>query len=108
MTDFGTEPFKLRRNDSPDTSYEASEAVDTTNLEAMVYGFLSYSKNNVDGMIQDDVLAAFPRYPYSSITARFRGLFDKGLIYYQGDKRKRKSGRNQRIMRVNRRKTNRT
>jgi hypothetical protein len=41
----------------------------------------------------------YPNYPYSSITARYRALLDKGFIEVSGVKRGR-FGRNQRIMRA--------
>ena len=99
---FGTEPFKLHRKDSPDTSVEAAYLVDTTNLEKMVFN--SISSQGEYGCTADVLLTSHPGYPYSSITARFAALERKGLIYYKGDKRKGRSGRNQRVMRVERRK----
>jgi hypothetical protein len=41
----------------------------------------------------------YPQFPYSSITARYRALLDKGFIEVTGVKRGR-FGRNQRIMRA--------
>jgi len=41
----------------------------------------------------------FLNYPYSSITARYRALLDKGFIEVSGVKRG-KFGRNQRIMKA--------
>ncbi len=94
-TQFGTDPALLFRSGSGDTSVEAAFAVDTTRLELMVYeavcGF-------VHGCIQDDVLACFPGVPYSSVTARFRALLDKGLIVDTGERRKGRSGRSQRVL----------
>ena len=91
---FGTPAFKLARREDPTTSHEAAQAVDTTKLETMVYEAI---KSHPDGCISDDILGMFPNYPYSSITARYRALLDKGLIEVSGVKRG-KFGRNQRIM----------
>lgn len=92
---FGTDPRFLVRPDSPDTSVEAAHTVDTTRLESLVYDAVLSFKT---GCIQDDVLAQFPGYPYSSITARFRALLDKGLIVDSGERRKGRSGRSQRVL----------
>jgi len=91
---FGTEPFKLVRNQDPTTSHQAAQAVDTTKLESLVYEAI---KSHPDGCISDEILEMYPNYPYSSITARYRALLDKDLIEVTGVKRG-KFGRNQRIM----------
>ena len=93
---FGTPAFKLARKDSPETSVEAAQAVDSTKLEQIVYEAI---KGFPNGCISDDILGMFPNYPYSSITARYRALLDKGFIEVSGVKRG-KFGRNQRIMRA--------
>ena len=93
---FGTEPFKLVRNQDPATSHQAAQAVDTTKLEQMVYEAI---KSHPDGCISDEILAMYPNYPYSSITARYRALLDKDLIEVSGVKRG-KFGRNQRVMKA--------
>ena len=93
---FGTEPFKLVRNQDPTTSHQAAQAVDTTKLESLVYEAI---KGFPDGCISDEILEMYPNYPYSSITARYRALLDKGFIEVTGVKRGR-FGRNQRIMRA--------
>jgi hypothetical protein len=93
---FGTEPFKLVRNQDPTTSHQAAQAVDTTKLEQMVYEAI---KSHPEGCISDEILAMYPNYPYSSITARYRALLDKGFIEVSGVKRG-KFGRNQRIMKA--------
>jgi len=92
---FGTAPFKLVRNQDPVTSHEAAQTVDSTKLEQMVYEAI---KGFPDGCISDEILNMYPQYPYSSITARYRALLDKGYIEVTGVKRGR-FGRNQRIMR---------
>ena len=93
---FGTEPFKLVRKEDPTTSHQAAQAVDTTKLETLVYEAI---KGFPDGCISDEILEMYPNYPYSSITARYRALLDKGFIEVTGVKRGR-FGRNQRIMKA--------
>ena len=93
---FGTPAFKLVRKEDPVTSHEASQAVDSTKLEQMVYEAI---KGFPNGCISDDLLAMFPQYPYSSITARYRSLLDKGFIEIIGT-RTGNSGRNQRVMKA--------
>ena len=93
---FGTEPFKLVRNQDPTTSHQAAQAVDTTKLESLVYEAI---KSHPEGCISDEILEMYPNYPYSSITARYRALLDKGFIEVTGVKRG-KFGRNQRIMKA--------
>ena len=93
---FGTEPFKLVRNQDPTTSHQAAQLVNSTKLEQMVYEAI---KSFPDGCISDEILQMYPQYPYSSITARYRALLDKDLIEVSGVKRG-KFGRNQRVMRA--------
>jgi hypothetical protein len=93
---FGTEPFKLARREDPSTSHQAAQAVDTTKLEQLVYEAI---KSFPEGCISDEILEKYPNYPYSSITARYRALLDKGFIEVSGVKRGR-FGRNQRIMKA--------
>ena len=93
---FGTEPFKLVRKEDPTTSHQAAQAVDTTKLESLVYEAI---KSHPDGCISDEILAMYPNYPYSSITARYRALLDKDLIEVTGVKRG-KFGKNQRVMKA--------
>ena len=50
------------------------------------------------GAISDDVRAALPGLPYSSVTARYKSLAEKVMIKYSGDKRQGQSGRGQRVM----------
>lgn len=92
---FGTAPFQLVRADAPDTSRDAAHFIDVSRLEAMVYEAVC---SFASGCIQDEVLARFPGMPYSSITARFRALLDKGLIVDIGERRKGRSGRSQRVL----------
>ena len=93
---FGTAPFKLARKEDPITSQEAAQVVDTTKLERLVYEAI---KGFPEGCISDEVLELFPQYPYSSITARYKSLLDKGFIEITGV-RTGKSGRKQRVMKT--------
>ena len=93
---FGSPPFKLVRKDSPQTSVEAAQAVDSTKLEQIVYEAI---KGFPNGCISDEVLEALPDYRYSSITPRYRALLDKGFIEITGTKDGR-SGKKQRVMKA--------
>lgn len=95
---FGTDPRKLFRKESPDTSVEAACSVDTTRMEQLVYEKIC--EYGEEGCIADDLLRDLFGYPYSSVTARFRALLDKGFIELTGEKRKGRSGRPQRVMRM--------
>lgn len=96
---FGTAPFKLVRRDDPVTSFEAAVKVDTTKLEQLVYEAID-SFGEI-GCISDQILEKFPEMPYSSVTARYKALYEKGFIDIIGV-RTGKSGRNQRVMRTKR------
>jgi len=91
---FGSPAFKLVRKEDPATSHQAAQVVDTTKLEQMVYEAI---KSHPEGCISDEILEMYPNYPYSSITARYKSLLDKGFIEVTGVRRG-KFGRNQRIM----------
>lgn len=93
---FGTPAFKLARKDSPETSKDAAQAVDSTKLEQIVYEAI---KGFPDGCISDEVLEALPQYGYSSVTPRYRALLDKGFIEITGT-REGRSGKKQRVMKV--------
>jgi hypothetical protein len=93
---FGTEPHKLVRKEDPVTSHQAAQGVDSAKLENIVYEAI---KEFHDGCISDEILEMFPQYPYSSITARYRALLDKGFIEIVGT-RTGKSGRSQRVMKA--------
>ena len=95
---FGTPPYKLVRRQDPVTSHESAQKVDTTKMEGMVFNAIKTFGH--DGVISDELRDRFFKgYSYSSVTARYKALEDKGLIEVIG-KRKGNSGRNQRIMRV--------
>ena len=93
---FGTPAFKLARKEDPVTSHEAAQAVDTTKIEQIVYEAI---KGFPDGCISDEILDMYPQYPYSSITARYRALLDKGFIEIIGT-RVGRSGKKQRVMKA--------
>jgi len=64
-------------------------------MEQIVYEVIaSYPQ----GCIQDEVLAQLVSYPYSTVTARFKALIDKGYVIDTGLTRPGKSGRNQRVL----------
>lgn len=91
---FGSPPFKLVRKNDPVTSHEAAQVVDTQKLEQIVYEAI---KGFPDGCISDEILEKYPQYPYSSITARYKALLEKGFIEITGTRIGR-SGKKQRIM----------
>lgn len=95
---FGSIWNKLVRRDSPDTSHEAAQAVDSAKLEALVYEAIRSFGDA--GCISDEVRALFPHLPYSSVTARYKALIDKGFIEATGDRREGQSGRTQRVLRA--------
>lgn len=92
-----TPAYKLHRRDDPETSVEAAHKIEATEMEAIVLHTIKFLGKG--GCIQDDVLRELPEYAYSSVTARFKALHEKGFIEYTGEKRKGISGRNQRVMR---------
>ena len=94
---FGSPAFKLARKDSPTTSKQAAQGVNTTNLEQLVYETIATFP---DGCIQDEVLAKLSGKPYSSVTARFKGLLEKGYIEDTGLTRAGMSGKQQRVLKV--------
>ena len=93
---FGTDPHKLVRTNDPDTSHQAAQSVDTTRLEDLVYATVARFARR--GCISDEVRALHPDTPYSSITARFAALMEKGYIVDTGVRRQGASGRNQRVL----------
>jgi hypothetical protein len=92
---FGSDPKTLVRSNDPDTSQAAAASVNSTQLEQMVYeAICTYP----EGCISDQLLDRFKGFPYSSITARYRALLDKGFIEDTGERRKGRSNKNQRVM----------
>ena len=93
--EFGTIWKKLVRRNDPQTSQEAAKSVNTTTMEQIVYEVIAQHPN---GCIQDEVLAHLMSYPYSTVTARFKALIEKGYIIDTGLTRPGKSGRKQRVL----------
>lgn len=96
-----TEIWKLYRPDDPETSRQAAEEIpDVTRLEEMVADVILDA--GPSGIISDAVRHAcrdlYGVESYSSVTARYRALFEKGVIWYTGDKLPGASGRKQRVM----------
>jgi len=107
-----TPPHKLFRKDDPETSKAAAFSLgNVTPLERKVYEVIcrfpdgsgglvgpASKAENVIGCISDQVTPFFPGLAYSSVTARYKALGEKGLIKFTGEKRPGKSGRGQRVM----------
>ncbi len=91
-----TQPYKLVRPSDPVTSHEAARSIDPTNLEQAVLNVIEGF--GVRGCISDQVRASLPNLTYSSVTARYKALKERGMIFVDERKRKGNSGRNQRIM----------
>lgn len=89
---------RLYRRGAPETSIAAAVSIDTTHLEKIV---LSVIRAFPDGAISDEVREVcedeYGITAYSSVTARYKALHEKGAIQYVG-KRKGLSGRSQRVM----------
>ena len=86
----------LYRTDAPDTSVLAAFSIDITRLEYAVLAAI----RKLGPCISDEVREQFPNLAYSSVTARYRALLDRGLIRDTGRRRKGVSGRGQRVMEV--------
>ena len=94
--DTPTPDYKLYRSDDPSTSKEAAEKIDAGRMERKVYEVIKrYGK---EGAISDQVLFVLEHYGYSTVTARYKQLKEKGLVIVDHRKRKGKSGRNQLVM----------
>ena len=99
------ELYTLYRSDAPQTSIEAAEALDVTKRDKMVMEAIGAFPS---GCISDDdrnyCAQHYNIHSYSSVTARYKSLQEKGLIEILLDtdgnevKRKGESGRNQRVM----------
>lgn len=80
------------------TSRAAYRSIPTTDLEEKVLAVINAC--GVDGCISDDIRKCYPDLSYSSITARFSALEQKGQIFRAGDTRPGESGRQQKVMRA--------
>jgi hypothetical protein len=87
---------ELFRRNAPETSIQAAESIDVNRLEGMVLKAIRNAGSN--GMTQDELLATFRDYSYSSITARPSALKRKGLVVDSGLRRPSASGRNQMVL----------
>ena len=87
---------ELFRRNASDTSIQAAESIDVNKLEGMVLNAIRSAGAN--GMTQTELLAKFPGYSYSSITARPSALKRKGLILDSGLRRPSPNGRNQMVI----------
>lgn len=91
-----TNPITLRRNLDPYTSHESANKVEATQMEKIVWEVIdSFGET---GCISDQVQYALPQHRYSTITARYKALKDKGLVIVDGSAVKGESGRNQQKM----------
>ena len=79
-----------------DTSREAYHSINEPRLEGLVYRTI-YEFGH-QGCISDEVREKHPDLAYSSITARYRKLLDRGAIIDTGRRRPGNSGRNQRVV----------
>jgi hypothetical protein len=86
----------LFRRNASDTSIEAALSIEVGRLERMVLNAIREAGSN--GMTQQELLAKFNKYSYSSITARPSALKRKGLIVDSGNRRLSGSGRKQMVL----------
>ena len=93
-----TKTKDLFRFNARETSAEAARSIEPNKLEGIV--FEAIESFGPSGCISDDVRASAQcqNLAYSSVTARYKALFQKGMIVYSGDKRPGRSGRNQAVM----------
>jgi len=88
--------YKLYAKKGHVTSAEAKKSINITAMENMVYHII---KKFPQGCIQDDVLRiAGDGYAYSTVTARFKDLTEKKMVYRTEETRPGKSGRQQTVM----------
>lgn len=93
---FYTPPHKLARRNDPATSHEAAESVDTSHMEQVVLEAIQ--DFGAEGCISDQVLSKLSHHRYSSVTARYKQLKEKGLVIVDHRKREAISGRSQLVM----------
>jgi len=94
---FGTLPKLLHRKEAVETSVASAHAVDTKSMEKIVYEVI---RTYPEGCISDDVIAELHNFSYPSITARYKALMTKKLVFDTGEKRLGKSGKLQRVMKA--------
>ena len=95
-TIFPTPDFKLVRRGDPSTSHDAAASIDATGMELVVLNEIR--KFGTTGCISDQICAALSQHRYSTVTARYKQLKEKGLIIVDGTKVKASSGRQQMVM----------
>ena len=93
---FDTPAYKLVRTNDPSTSHDAAEQLDVSAMERIVYRTIESFGN--EGCISDDVLDLLSHHRYSTVTARYKQLKEKGLVKVDHRKRKAESGRQQLVM----------
>jgi hypothetical protein len=91
-----TESHKLARTNDPITSHIASQSIEASRMEKIVLDVINSFEEQ--GCISDEVLDKLPQYRYSTVTARYKGLQEKLLIYKDGTMEKGLSGRPQQVM----------
>ena len=93
---FETPAYKLYRNTDPQTSREAAESLGVSEMESIVAETIR--SFGAAGCISDQVVNALPQYRYSTITARYKQLKEKGIVCIDDRKIKAESGRRQHVM----------
>jgi len=93
---FDTPAYKLVRTNDPSTSHDAAEQLEVNAMERIVYNVIE--SFGAEGCISDDVLDLLSHYRYSTVTARYKQLKEKGLVTVDHRKRKAESGRQQLVM----------
>lgn len=96
IKDNPTPSYKLHKRDGIDTSEEAAEVLNVSKMEQEVLDVI----REYPDCISDQVLSHFESRRYSTITARYTALLEKGLIIDTGERRPGVSGRNQRVMKA--------
>ena len=93
---FDTPAYKLARRNDPQTSKDAAKSLDANYMEQVVLDIIEMF--GAAGCISDEVQDALPHHRYSTITARYKQLKEKGLIKVDDRKRRGKSGRGQLVV----------
>ena len=93
---FDTPAFKLARSRDPSTSHDAADKLDVNKMERIVLAAITSFGSK--GCISDDVLRILSDYRYSTVTARYKQLKEKGLVFVDTRKRRALSRRNQLVM----------
>ena len=93
---FDTPAYKLHRRNDPQTSKQAAESLEVSHMERIVADTIR--SFGATGAISDRIVDALPQYRYSTITARYKALKEKGIICVDDRKQKGASGRQQFVM----------